>query len=776
MERKILHYDLVEKLGFGGAGEVYKAIDTRLGRTVALKFINQAHGGDRRVEEMLVAEARTASRLDHPNIGTIFEIGQAVDGQPFMAMAYYEGKTLQHILRTGPLAIDQATAYAKQMAQGLAFAHEHGVTHGDIKPSNVMVTSDGVLKIIDFGLARVTQDPELTLTLGFLGTPAYMSPERATGLPPDQSGDIWAWGLVIYEMLTGTQPYIAPNLPATLYAIVNKTHEAVNVLQPDTPPVWAALVTSALEKDPARRLPSMTEALQRCKEPASYSTGGLKTAASPSTKAADESREPQRYAVAVLPLKNLSGNESGEMFSEGLSEELINSLAKLNHIRLLARTSTFQFRGDNFDPQEIRRRLGATHVIDGSVRRQGDRVRIMVRLTDTELESVEWSERYDRLYDDIFAIQDEIGTAVAHVLNVTLNESAGRGARIQTKVPGALDVFLRGRYQLNRSNPVELGNAVRSFEELTRMDPNFALGYSNLAITYLLAAHWNVVPLTEARVRAKVAAQKALELDPDLAEAHAAMAAANIASDWSNFQIAATGFERAIELNPSYAAAYFYYGQLILRPLGRMKEALAASNRAIELDPLSPAMRVASAYAHFYSGNLERAIEEAQKSLEVDPNYIEAAYLMGLSYIAAGKPERAVELMTDCIRRLGPSIWHLSELGLAHARLGNIDEARAILSQIEGSGNPETVPPMAAANICIALREFVKANYWLDRAFALKDYRMLALIGNPVFPEVFTLPEFAHQARRLREVAHHSMSATSLSATIPLSRYQAQSR
>ncbi|HEY2016371.1 MAG TPA: serine/threonine-protein kinase, partial [Bryobacteraceae bacterium] len=230
MEKRVLHYELVEQLGFGGAGEVYKATDTRLGRAVALKFINHTHGASKRIGDMLIAEARTASRLDHANIGTIFEIGRTDDGRPFIAMAYYEGKTLQHLIRSGPMPMEQATGYARQMAEGLAYAHAHDVVHRDIKPSNVIVTAGGVLKIIDFGLARAAQDPEVTMTLGLQGTPAYMSPEQATGLPATHLSDVWAWGLVLYEMLTGAQPFSSQNLQATLYAVIHKPIEPLATL------------------------------------------------------------------------------------------------------------------------------------------------------------------------------------------------------------------------------------------------------------------------------------------------------------------------------------------------------------------------------------------------------------------------------------------------------------------------------------------------------------------------------------------------------------------
>ncbi|HEY2017029.1 MAG TPA: tetratricopeptide repeat protein, partial [Bryobacteraceae bacterium] len=545
----------------------------------------------------------------------------------------------------------------------------------------------------------------------------------------------------------------------------------------DVPPAWAAIVSAAIEKDPERRLPSMAQALRLCHEAHGSPTVTMPAIPPPPVEhkpPADSFRhrvglekvEQGRhtgYSVAVLRLKNLSGGEDGEVFSEGLSEELINSLAKLSNIRVLARTSSFKFQDGQTDPKEIRAKLGATHVIDGSIRKQGNRVRILVRLTNTELETVEWSERYDRQYEDVFAIQDEIGAAVAHVLHVALNESGGRGTRIRTTVPEALDLYLKGRYQLNRSNPVELGNAVRSFEEATRLDPSFALAYSNLADAYLVAAHWTVIPLHDARVRAKAAAQRALDLDPDLAEAHSSMAAVSLSEDWSNFPAAAKGFEKAIALNPSYAPAYFWYGQLILRPLGRIQEALAAAKCAMELDPLSPAMRVASAYTYYYAGDFDRAIREAQSSLDVDPNYIEAAYLQGMAHIAAGNPAKAVDLMNDSIARYGPRPWQLSELGVAQARLGDIAEARATAQQIEAGGSVQNLPPMAAGYVYIALRDFDNANRCLERAYEMKDYRLLSLIGNPSFPEVFTLPEFDRHARRLREIAQSSLTQTHLS-------------
>jgi len=623
----VSHYEIVERIG-GGMGVVYKARDTRLGRWVALKFLAPGLVADEVARGRLYAEARAASTLDHPNIGVVHEIAEAEPGGLFIAFGWYEGETLKEILERGPLSLADALATARQIAAALAVAHQAGIIHRDVKPSNIIRTPQGVVKLVDFGIAKLPAT-DLTREGTTLGTIAYMSPEQTRGLAVDPRTDVWSLGVVLYEMLTGRRPFRGESDETVIHAIRHDEPEPIEHLRPDIPAVVSTIVRTCLAKAPSRRYAKDEDLLAELQALDDALPGGVRIRLGPrrrsrsarlsalfltrpvrvlavlaiaglialgayavrSSRVRTEHASSgtiagrDRPALAVLPFENRSGRPEDQYFTDGLHDEIRSRLSGVATLRVSSRTSVMQYRDAPKQVRQIGKELGVDAVLEGAVQRAGDSVRVFVQLIDARNDAPLWSRSYDRGLDmaGLLTIQREIATSVAEALRAELTDAErARVARVPTMDVEAYRHYLLGRHHWNQRNPDGMDSALAHFEAALRRDPLYARAYAGVADVHVLGygpAGYDGFPLAIA------AARKALRLDPDLAEAHSSLGLALTLYAW-DWPAAEREFRRAIELDPNYATAHQWYSEY-LATQGRLDEAVAEVRLAESLDPLS---------------------------------------------------------------------------------------------------------------------------------------------------------------------------------------------
>jgi serine/threonine protein kinase/Tfp pilus assembly protein PilF len=710
--KTISHYKILEKLGEGGMGVVYKAEDTRLKRTVALKFFNPQMLGTEEDRARFILEAQTAAALDHPNICTIYEIDE-VDDQTFIAMAYVDGQSLEEKVESGVLEISEALDIAMQVAQGLKEAHKKGIVHRDIKSANIMVTADGKAKIMDFGLAKLAGRTRLTKTSTIMGTVAYMSPEQASGEANiDHRTDIWSLGVVLYKMLTGYPPFDAPSDAALIHKIIYDELKPVSSLRGDIPTELEAVIKKMLQKNPQDRYQEITAVIR--------DIHSVKTRMETVTKESVPS-------IAVLPFVNMSADPEQEYFCDGLAEELINALTKLQNLRVIARTSAFSFKGKNVNVRDIGRELDVGAILEGSVRKVGNRLRITAQLVDSEQGHHLWSERYDREMDDIFAIQDEITLAIVDSLKPRL--AGGEKERIIKRSTVDLDaynLYLKANWFYSTHVGEGLKKAIEYFEQTIKKDSRYAPAYVGLARSLSSLPVYSNTPIRDISLRARDAIGRALELDEELAEAHAVNAWIMMNFEW-DWEGAERECKRAIELNPGSAISHYYYGQNF-RFRARFDEAISELKRAHELDPLSVATLRLLGEALLYLNRYDEAITVFKKGLELSPAFPWLHNNLGLAYehmclyeeaLAEFEAERHVSRFYNSMNE--------SCFGVLYARMGKTVEAKAVLSELLERSREEEISGFAIAHLCVVLGRIDEAFEWLERAYESRDVWLLWL-------------------------------------------------
>jgi len=734
----ISHYHIVEKLGEGGMGFVYKAEDTKLRRFVALKFLPSNLLGAEGVKARFLREARASAALQHPNICTVYEIDD-VDGQTFIAMAYVDGAELGKRIEAGPLGIAELLDTGIQVATGLQEAHGKGVVHRDIKPANIMDSKSGQAVLMDFGLARLgAAESKLTKEGTTLGTSSYMSPEQTTGSTCDQRTDIWALGVVLFEMATGRLPFQGDYEQAVLYSIMNEPPEPLTAVRTGVPPELERIVGKCLAKKADERYQTAADliadltALRRREESGE--------SARPSAEAKDE-----QPSIAVLPFENRGRGDEDEYFSDGISEDITSALGKVEGLQVTPRSMAFQFKGKRPLPEEVGRTLNVKHVLEGTVRRSGNRVRINVELIAIDGQYQVWSERYDRVMEDIFEVQDDISQSIVEQLRVTLVAAKkGAVAKRYTENVQAYNLCLQGRYYWYKRTAETLHKAIGCYERALAEDPEYALAYSGMADCYTSLGLYGVLPSNEAGPKAEAAARKALEIDADLAAAHVSIGAVEALHHW-NWEAGERAFQRAIELDPSYPLAHMWYALWVLTPLCRLDEVISESSRAAELDPVTPLVNAVPPAALFFQRKHDRAIVGLQKTLELDPNHFVTHLFLGLVYLHRGDHTKAIAALK---RGNMPSIRE-GHLGYAYAVSGETDKAREMIAALQGGSQPEHLAPYHLGVIHLGLGEKGKALEHLSEACELRSPHLLWL---PVFAEFDSVrndPRFQAILRRM---------------------------
>jgi serine/threonine protein kinase/Tfp pilus assembly protein PilF len=681
-------YEILAPIGAGAMGEVWRATDTRLGRIVAIKVLNGAHS------ERFEQEARAIAALNHPHICTLHDVGQ-----DYLVMEYVEGAAL-----SGPLPVEEAVRLALQMAAALEAAHAKGITHRDLKPANILVTKGGV-KLLDFGLAKVSDamDASVTHTMAgtILGTAAYMSPEQAEGKPADARSDVFSFGAVLYEILSGWRAFEGESAISTMGAVLHKEPRRL-----EAPPALERVVMRCLEKQAARRFQSMAElreALEKAAQTATFVQ--------------------QQPSIAVLPFANMSADKENEYFSDGLAEEILNLLAKIPGLKVMARTSSFAFRGQEQDIRKIAERLNVRTVLEGSVRRAGNRIRVTAQLINAADESHLWSERYDRDLTDIFAIQDEIGQAISEALKVRL---APRAQQVNIE---AYQNYLKAQYYRTRLTPESLAKAKDCLGQALAIDPNYAPAYAGLAGYYYGLAVLGIEPAAGVAHLAISAAEKALAIDPANSEAHSVLAIMAGVFDY-DWKVAEKHHRIAIAAEPVPPLVRFRYAHYYLTPQGRFVDAMEQHRLGLETDPLSMILHVGMALSMSFRAKRDReAIEYVRRAMEIDTKFFMIWFMLGLTQLHADFPQEAVASYKRAVEMAPWDSMGVWQLAAAYHQAGDRERGQELARKLLGSDSRAF-----GAAMYFAVTGEVDAMFEaLDRAYRERDPALATNRHDPFF-------------------------------------------
>ena len=823
--RQVGQYKIEKLLGTGGMGEVYLATD-KMGRRVAMKLLAARLIKDQQHVARFLQEARTVLALNHPNIVTVYDIGEA-DGTYYIASELIEGETLRRSLETGELELGAVLEISIQVATALAAAHEKGIVHRDIKPENAMIRSDGYVKVLDFGIAKLTEDfnapvgteaptrPKVETAEGIvIGTASYMSPEQARGLKVDMRADIWSCGAMLYEMLTGQTPFIGGSAADVVAHILDREPAPLARYVKDPPVELQRIVSKALMKNRDERYQTMKDLLldlkalkqeiefaaklERLSAPGEgvvYRTSGAAAESSntPEMIAADSSTRPvssaefifreikqhkrgvlvafsvlllaavalgvwyfarrssssaQIESIAVLPFINASGNSDVEYLSDGMTESLIDSLSQLPNLSVKARSSVFRYKGKEVEPQQAASELSVQAIVNGRVVQRGDDLTLYLSLVDARNGNQIWGDQYNRKLSDLVGLQNEIARDVSQKLRARLSGAdEQKVAKTYTANAEAYQLYLKGRYHVLKLTLSEIQTGISDFQQAIAIDPSYALAYVGLADAYRSALAGDMPP-TELLPKAKAAAQKAIDIDDTLADAHAELGFIIFWYDW-DWNGAEKQYKRALQLDPNNADTHLFYAHL-LSNIGRHAEALAAVKRARELDPLNLRTNALEGQFLIHAGRTDEALARLQKTFEMTPNYYFAHLFAASAYIEKGMfPEAIVE--AHKARELsGPTNSHpMGFLGYALGKSGKQAEAREVLAELLKSASERYVSPYNIALIYNGLGDPDKTFAWLERAYEQRDQKIVFLKVEPKWNNLREDPRFQDLMRRV---------------------------
>jgi serine/threonine protein kinase/Flp pilus assembly protein TadD len=719
-------YSIRELLGSGGMGEVYRATDTRLKRDVAIKVVRKRLAENSEALARFEREAQSIAALSHPNILAIHDVGSDA-GISYLVMELLEGESLRARMERTNLSTRKAVEIARQIVGGLVAAHDRGIVHRDLKPENVFLTREGLVKILDFGLAKqgvvpFSHDSETAApTFGHsepgmvMGTLAYMSPEQVRGQPVDHLTDVFSLGVMLYEMLSGQKPYLGHSSADVISAILKEEPRDISEIDSTIPLAVRRIVNRCLEKNLNDRFQTARDLAFALETAADIGNEELTSNAIAIQPAVDDASS----SVAVIPFTNMSPDPEQEYFCEGMAEEIINSLAAVEGLRVAARSSAFQFNSKSHDAREVGAALNVKTVLEGSVRTAGRRVRVTVQLIDVDNGFQLWSERYDREMDDIFALQDEISEQVVDALKVTLGAEAIEDLKRPTAASvEAYQLYLKGLHNWYRREKDSLVKAASLFEQAAAEDPSYALAHAGVVSAYASLGLYGFDP-SEARAKSGVAIERALTLEPELAEVRAAVGLKSTFLDW-DWQRSEQEFKGAIEANPSFVLAYCWYS-FMLAWNERSDEAVGMANRAVELDPLSPYTNASLGLVFLAAGRHEEAVGALNEALDIDSNNLLAIWLLTAASGAMGRFDEAVALAERAAVLTERAGFYLGWLGWAYGIAGQRDLAQQIAEELVSGPEGEYIRPLNLVQVYSGLGDIDQAFVWIDRALEVRD-------------------------------------------------------
>jgi serine/threonine-protein kinase len=783
----ISHYRIVEQLGAGGMGVVFKAQDSRLERAVALKFLPEQLAQQPQALERFRREARAASALNHPGICTIYDIGEQ-DGRAFIAMEFIDGETLRSHIHGKALPVEELLELGIQIAEALDAAHAEGIVHRDIKPANIFVTKRGRAKVLDFGLAKLVPkgvaiadadsggDTSTSTSIAGIisGTPSYMSPEQVRGDALDARTDIFSLGLVLYEMATGRQAFGGGTGGAIIEAVLTRPPVSVRSINPEIPPALEAIIEKALHKDREQRYQHAADLLadlQRLQrdfdlgrtDQAGDSASRLASTAGPISSASQRisrataqqsgSFRAPRVAktissLAVLPFENVSRDPENDYLSDGITRSLINNLATVPKLRVMAQSTVFRYKGREIDPQAVGRELNVRAMLTGRVMQSGGSLRIGTELVDVATGSQIWGAQFDRKPGDIFVIQDEISSEIWGKLRLELTRAEKkRLVKRHTEDAEAYRLYLQGHHHWNRWTEEGFYKAIGYFQQAIQKDPSYALAYAGVADSYVLLGWNSYLPPKDAFPKGKAAAMAALEIAPDLGEAHTDLATVLWLHDWQ-WPEAQREFQRSLQLNPCYPTANHYYAECLMT-MGRNAEALTRMKKSLELDPLSLIINVAIGWAHYHARQYDEAVAQLLRTVELDPNYPMTYWILGLIYRKTGRYDLAISAGEKGVNLSGGSPLMRAALAQTFATAGAADKAIQIVDELNGLTKQRYVAPHFFAGIYIGLGELDRAIEYLEKSCAEHSHWLIYLHIDPSVDDLRSDPRFQDLLRRV---------------------------
>ena len=761
-------YVIVERLGEGGMGSVYRASDPRLERDVALKVLHDdpdsGRGEDRR--RQLRLEARALSRLLHPNIATLFDL-DSHDGIDFLVLEYVPGNTLAHLLESGPLPEARARAIALEVAEALEAAHEHGVVHRDLKPGNIILNPRGRAKVLDFGLARFQGSSTATMSTlkteapadRFSGTMPYMPPEQIRGERTDARSDVWALGVILHEMCAGTRPFTGSDYSQLLYRIVHEPAPGLRTLRPGISQAYAAIVARCLEKDASRRYADAASLKRALSGADSAETIALPPGAADAALAAQEpvsSGAIRIRSLAVLPLDNFSRDPEQRYFADGMTDELITLLAQISSLRVTSRTSVMGFRGTTLPLPEIARKLGVDAIVEGSVQRSGDRVRVTAQLIRAASDEHMWAQTYERELRDVLAMQDEVAGAIAKEVRARLTpHEAEEIATSRAVSPRAYELYLRGLNAYHRWETPGTRSALEFLAQAVREDSTYAPAWAVMGLVYL-DDPGEFGTRKEDEARGRQAIERALTLDPDLGLAHAAKADILFQQEW-NWEAAEREYRRAIELSPSLFEPHHQYSHLLMN-LGRVNESFEQSKLALAVDPLSPAAVMHMGWYYLYTGDNARAIQFFEQTLHMDPSFSEAYRIQAAAFVlshrfdeAHAAQQKAIELTgsADTTSRVVPLRSWLALNARIAAVQGRRGEAERMARELIAGVARDEQSAFDVATVYSELGMKDEAFEWLGRSVERREKYVLQMKQDPFLLPLRSDPRFRAMLKRI---------------------------